>query len=148
MIGMVTAAIVACAVFFLYGLSIHPLNLILLIIISALFSLLPDIDHKSGTATWLFFGTGLILIILGALGVGLPFIGIAKNVLLLGIIILVCTFGLAQFSPHRGPVHTIWFGALCSLGIFLLTKQWQDSIIAFSAFYSHLVADGIWDKLY
>ena len=147
-IGVVTAAVIIVILYFWKHISMDPLNVITMAILGALFSLLPDIDHKSGTATWLFLGTGILLIVLGVMGVGIPFIGASKMVLLYGVIILVCTFCLAQFAGHRGPVHTFWFGAICALGIYVVTKQWYHFIVAFSAFYSHLAADGLWDKVY
>jgi membrane-bound metal-dependent hydrolase YbcI (DUF457 family) len=146
-VGIIVGIATAAALYLFSHFDLNINNFIITLIIAALYCILPDIDHKSGTITWLFIGTSALLIVLGVLGIDIAFIGRAKNVLLLGIILLVSTFSLAQFAGHRGFVHTIWFGAICAAGLFFITGEWQHCVIAFSAFYSHLAADGLWLKV-
>jgi len=147
-IGLIVGTITAAALMFLKKIDFAFLNMAFIPLISLLYSLLPDIDHKSGTATWMAYGTGLIFLILGFLGLNIPFLGDSSTLMIAGIITLVGTFCLAMFAGHRGFVHTIWFGALAAAALYLLLHQWTHCIIAFMAFYSHLCADGLWDKLY
>ena len=146
-VGVIVSILVAVALLFLGYLPLNIPNLIIVFIIAVLFCLLPDIDHPISTITYFFFGTGIIGMLL-AIGddkfsLGLPYM----TFMLYGsLALLVTTFIFAKFVKHRGFVHTIWFGALCATLLYLVTGQWQHSVIAFFSFYSHLAADKLWFK--
>ena len=148
MIGLMVSAVVFTILLLLGYISFDISNLIIICIISVLFCLLPDIDHPISTITYFFFGSGIlgmcIALINDKLSLGLPYMNFIS---VFSLALMVVTFIFAKFVSHRGFVHTIWFGALCAGSIYLLTAQWQHSIIAFASFYSHLAADGLWFKL-
>lgn len=112
--------------------NIDLLNLGIIIIIIYVYSLLADIDTKSGTIVWTFFGIGIISLIIGYTTKDNP-------ILLFGIILIALTFLAAGFFPHRGFTHSILFGVLVSLP--WIYYSWHYSILAFICYYSHLVAD-------
>ena len=103
-------------------------------IIIFIYSLLADSDHKSGTITWVFFGTGVALLIYAYL--------YDNNVLMVSSIVLLSyTFIAAQWLPHRGPTHTLWFAALSGLPLYVMF-DWQTTLLGIIVYYSHLLADG------
>lgn len=100
-----------------------------------IYSLLPDIDHKSGTITWWFLGLGIAgLFVAKYLDNNILFIYSAG--------LLAFTFIAAQFMSHRGFIHTILFGALISVPLYFLVDI-NCAIIGFTCFWSHLWADDI-----
>lgn len=107
--------------------------------ICLIYSLLADIDHKMSTITWFFIGAGVV-------GVIAAYTMNNKILMLISVLLLGLTYIAAQFFPHRGPTHTIWFAALTTVPIYLLLG-WQEMILAFIVYYSHLVADGEFFKL-
>jgi hypothetical protein len=124
-----------------YFLDWFPYNLLnfgTLIIILYVYSLLADIDTKSGTIVWTFLGVGIIILIAG-------YFFNNKIFLLFGIGLITITFLAAQFLPHRGFTHSILFGILVSLP--WIYFSWHYSVLAFICFYSHLVADQEYFKL-
>lgn len=146
-IGLIVSAIVFAILVFLGYISFAISNLIIISILSILFCLLPDIDHKSGTATWAAFGVGLLLIIIAVLNIPIPFIGSSKIIMFYGIILLVFTFCAAEFIGHRQFIHSIIFGLIAAGSLYFLFYSWQLCLIAFASFYSHLCADSIPLKL-
>jgi len=104
------------------------------VIIMFIYSLLADIDHKMSSITWMFIGLSVI-------GMSIAFYFNLKVVMGLSLGLLILTFIAAQFFPHRGPTHTVWFGALTCIPVYLILG-WQEGIFAFLIYYSHLFADG------
>lgn len=127
-------------VFQWYPLSIQ--NLGLYALITFIFCLLPDIDHKMSSITWLFLGIGIIGVILSSI-----FEDKYPFMLIISVALLLITFVLAKFAPHRGFVHTIWFGGACACLLYYPFHDWSLVALAGLNFYSHLVADGYWFKL-
>ena len=104
-----------------------------------IYALLPDIDHKMSAITWLFIGLGVV-------GVIVAYTINNKLLMLIAVLLLGLTYIAAEFFPHRGPTHTIWFAALSTVPIYLLLGR-QEMILAFVVYYSHLIADGEFFKL-
>lgn len=113
-------------------------NFGLIIVIIYIYSLLADIDTKSGTIVWTFIPIGLVSAISGF---------ITHNTIFLvgGIALIAITFLAAQFLPHRGFTHSILFGIAVSFPWIYLSYPY--AILAFVCFYSHLIADGEFSKL-
>lgn len=109
------------------------------------YALLPDIDHKNSTITWLLFAFAIIL-----LGIGVLFASFApeilKNATLYAFILLFTLFVSVLVFKHRGFTHSITFGTLMSIPVMFLFN-WQTSVIVFIAFYSHLLLDGLFFKM-
>jgi len=138
-VGIILGAILILAThFYLHWFDFTELTSIgLMILIIYVYSLLADIDTKSGAIVWTFIPIGLIASITGYL--------IHNNLFLIsGIGLIGVTFIAAQFFPHRGFTHSILFGVAASL--LWIYISYEYSILAFICFYSHLAADGIWGK--
>ena len=146
-VGLIVSTIVSALLFFFTDMDLGLVNLIIYPIVAVLFCLLPDIDHKSGTATWVALGAGILLIILGILSISILVIGIGKIMVFYGIIILVFTFCAAEFIGHRQFIHSITFGLIAAGSLYFIFHSWQLCIVAFISFWSHLCADGLWFKL-
>ena len=119
-------------------------EIIILIVLAYTFSLLPDIDIKSGTIVWHFIGVSIIGLVVGYFaptGINGQWLMISSFVL------LVLTFLCAQFAGHRGPIHTVWAGAIFTVPIYFIFSDWRLCVLAWVAFYSHLAADGYWFKV-
>jgi hypothetical protein len=114
--------------------------LIVLAAIAYTYSLLPDIDHPISTITWHFLGIGII-------GLVASFFVYGQALLFFSIGLLILTFLCAQFAGHRGPIHTVWAGAIFALPVYFIFGDWRLIFIAWIAFYSHLVADGYLFKI-
>ena len=146
-IGVIVSALVFTILLLLGYIQLNLSNITIICIISVLFCLLPDIDHPISTITYFFFGSGIlgmvIALINDKLSLGLPYMNFIS---VASLVLMVVTFIFAKFVKHRGFVHTIWFGALCAGSLYFLTGQWQHCVIAFTSFYSHLAADGLWFK--
>ena len=112
-------------------------NILIIIGITYIYSLLADIDHRSSSITWTFLGIGIIGILVGA------FANITV-LLFFSIGLLVTTFVIAEFLPHRGFTHSITFGLLVS--ITWLYYAPEIALLAFLVYYSHLAADEEWVK--
>lgn len=112
---------------------------IIYIIILFVYALLADIDHKMSSITWLFIGIGIA-------GMGVAFFLDNKMLIGASAILLALTYIAAQWLPHRGPTHTIWFAAITCVPIYLIVG-WQEAILAMLVYYSHLAADGLWFKI-
>lgn len=63
------------------------------------------------------------------------------------VILLLLTFVCAKYAGHRGIIHTIKVGAMFAAGSWFLTNNFVLCFIAFAGYYSHLVADGLWDRI-
>lgn len=108
-------------------------------IIIFIYALLPDIDHKMSSITWLFLG-------LGAMGMIAAFVLNDKIIMGVSLGLIIMTYIAAQYFPHRGPTHTIWFGALAATPLYFLLGI-QSAVLGFIIYYSHLAADGEFFKI-
>jgi len=104
------------------------------VLIIFIYALLADVDHKMSSITWIFIGMSVI-------GMSAAFYFDLKLMMGLSLGLLILTFTAAQFFPHRGPTHTVWFGALTCIPVYLILG-WQEGILAYLIYYSHLFADG------
>jgi hypothetical protein len=107
---------------------------IAIVLIIPLYALLPDIDHEAGTITWWFIGLGILGAIVGAIW--------NRYLLYFSLAILVITFLAVKLTHHRGIIHTIEAGIIFAIPMIFIF-DWSMAILAFIAFYSHLLADGL-----
>ena len=138
-IGAAAVAVLAVFMSSIAGWHFDAKELITIIIVTYLFCLLPDIDHPISTITWHFLGIGIA-------GLVISFFSYGQNLMFASIVLLVLTFLCAQFAGHRGPIHTVWAGALFAIPLYLIFHDYRLCIIAWVAYYSHLAADGYWFK--
>ena len=143
LVGSISSLIFIVLTYFLFGwFDINLKNIIILLTITYLYSLLPDIDLAISRVTWHFIGISIILIALGVINKYSNFLVGGDRLVLIGLGLLILTFLLARYAHHRGWVHTIWAGALFSLPIYLVLPDWTFCILGFICFWSHLCADG------
>jgi len=137
--GVLGIILVLLTHYFLDWFNFNLLNIGFLIIIIYVYSLISDVDMKNSTITWTFIPIGLIAIIAGYY--------MNNQIFLLGGIgLITVTFIAAQFFPHRGFTHSILFGIVVSLP--WIYFSWHYSLLAFICFYSHLIADEEYFKLF
>jgi len=98
-----------------------------------IYSLLPDIDHKNSKITWLFIGIGIIGVLAGS--------AMKENYIVYSsVVLLLLTYLIAEFLPHRGPTHTYWFSLLLAVPLYFLFG-WPEALVGFLCYSSHLVSD-------
>ena len=123
-------------------------SLLSIVVITVLYSLLPDIDHKSSTITWWFFSIGVLGLVIGMIGVALHitiFNGWAF--MITSTLLLVLTYLSATLFDHRGIIHSIPVGVLCSVPLFFIFNNVIYCIIGYIAWHSHLIGDGYLAKM-
>jgi len=107
------------------------------------YCLLPDIDHKSSTITWWFFGVGILGLVFAIIEL---LLGIEKisplTIIILSTILLSATFIAVNFFEHRGFTHSIPAGIIAILPLYFVFHSLIYCFVAFVAFYSHLLGDG------
>lgn len=112
---------------------INFLSILGYLVIIFIYSLLADCDHKSSKITWWFIGIGII---------GMIYAGIMKerNLMIISTIFIALTYVAAEWLPHRGPTHTLWFALLASIPPYFFLGV-PGSLLAFIVYLSHLLVD-------
>ena len=105
------------------------------------YSILPDIDHKSGTMTWWFLGISIIGLITGLIVMIFNF-NISLILIIISTFLLIMIFISTHWFSHRGFIHTIWVGFLSIIPIYFLFNSIAYCFIGYLAWHSHLIADG------
>ncbi|MDD5340459.1 MAG: metal-dependent hydrolase [Candidatus ainarchaeum sp.] len=107
----------------------------LLIAVFGIFTLLPDIDHRHSMASRIFFAayTGLFLVSIVLRNTW----GIALALSLFLIHIAISR----DDHQHRGIPHTLAFGAIACLILFLISRSFPAALIAALSFLSHVISD-------
>lgn len=107
------------------------------------YSLLPDIDLKNSTITWLFFGVGVLGLVIAIIEMSF---GIEKInpllIIVLSTILLVFTFLSANIFEHRGIVHSVPAGVLAAIPMYFVFHSFAYCLLAYVAWHSHLLGDG------
>jgi len=112
------------------------------------YSLLPDIDHKNSTMTWWFFGVGVLGLLVGIMELVFDIEKINPITIFgLSTILLVFTFLAANLFDHRGFIHSIPVGILSVLPLWFLFSNIAYCVLAYLAWHSHLLGDGLWFKI-
>ena len=123
---------------------LNEMNIFILTSIIILYSLMPDIDHRSAGITWFFLGIGILGLLLGfgelALKTGIfnPFF-----VLVWSVVFIILVFISPNIFKHRGFIHSMIFGLLAVLPLFLLFESLSYCLVAYLSWHSHLIADVI-----
>lgn len=104
-----------------------------------IYSLLADTDHRNSFISFLFIGASILGLIVGY--------NYKNNIVMYSAFgLLIITF-IAWIIGHRGFVHSITFGILVSVPL-LYFFSYQVALLGFICFYSHLVADSEYFKLF
>jgi len=104
--------------------------IIVLIFISPLVA---DLDHKHGKLREWVTVTGLIL---------------ALFHVYLGVILASFAYFICYTTNHRGYTHTIWFTSVYGLIVYLMTSSIELSVLGTFSYYTHLIGDKLWYRLY
>jgi hypothetical protein len=146
---LILAGIICAAFIFFTGwlnlnwFSFSLTSIIAIIIITAIYSLLPDIDQKNSTMTWIFFGIGIIGLIFGITELIFNLTLINPTIILsLSTLLLVFTFLSANLFEHRGIVHTVEVGLLSIIPVYFIFHSLGLCILAYISWHSHLLGDG------
>jgi hypothetical protein len=116
-------------------------SVLIIIGLIAFYSILPDIDHKAGTMTWVFLGIGIMGLVIGLIILIFDF-HFSLAVLISSTLLLTATFLAAHWMPHRGFIHTIWVGILSVIPLYFLFHSLAYCFLGYLAWHSHLIADG------
>lgn len=147
-VGSIVVAILSSILYFTTTLiSLDVKTLLWVLILTYIYSLLPDIDHPISTITWNFLGIGIVGITITIINNYYHFIDNGTTIMIASVILLILTFVCAQFAGHRGIIHTIRAGLVFAGLSFFLHHSIILCVIAFAAYYSHLCADGLWRRL-
>lgn len=140
LVGFIVGILLILVTHFLLGW--FELSLYLIVVYTAIifiYSLLPDIDHRNSTITWIFIGLSIVGMLYGYF--------YNENIaLFLSFILLALTF-IAGFVGHRGFIHSILFAIIVSFPLYYFFS-YQVAILGAVCFYSHLVADKEYFKLF
>jgi len=121
-------------------------SILILIGIVLFYSILPDIDHKSGTMTWFFIGISSVGVVFGIFQFITGF-GNAVITLIISGLLLVFTFISANFMKHRGFIHTVQLGIVSVIPLWYLFGNIGYCILGYVAWHSHLLGDGYLFKI-
>jgi membrane-bound metal-dependent hydrolase YbcI (DUF457 family) len=137
-VGFVTGIIFIIVTHYFIGWFDYNLkNIYIYTIIIALYSLLPDSDHRNSFISFVFIGASIIGLIIGY--------NLDNNLILYSSFgLLIVTF-VAWLSGHRGIVHSISFAILASAPL-IYFFDYKMALLALICFYSHLCADESWLK--
>lgn len=147
----VIASIIFILILGWLNLDLINLSFVSILVISGIiiiYSILPDIDHESGTITWWFIGTATFGVLFGIFE--LIFHKSYVNPLAILIIsagFLVVTFIATNFLEHRGIVHSVPAGIIFTLPLWFLFGNIGYCILAYINWHSHLLGDGYLFKL-
>jgi hypothetical protein len=123
-------------------------NIFLLSFIISFYSILPDIDHRASYITHIFFGIGILGLIIGILTFYFNFKEISPLlIIILSTLFLMFTYFSSNFAKHRGFIHSIPIGILGIIPIYFLFNNLYICVTGFIAWYSHLLGDGYWFKI-
>jgi len=129
--------------FSLNAVAANPVLVAGIILAAVVFSILPDIDSSKSVASWIFR-----LVLFAATAFFAVDYYLTKNVFSLykaagTIFLFALHFAYAQDGKmHRRFPHSLAFGALACLAVFILTGSKLAALAGCVAFLSHLAADG------
>jgi membrane-bound metal-dependent hydrolase YbcI (DUF457 family) len=126
-VGLIVTVLAGALMIYLGYLELSSLNIFILLGISFVFSLLPDIDIGTSMIRRVF----IVFFVVFLFVKGLTLMGY-----ILGIILL-----LVQFLHHRGIMHSLVIGVLLSGMLYFISHSWAFPIIALLNFASHLFLD-------
>ena len=131
-VGFIAGAIYILFSYYFLGFFHGPNDILLTIVVTVIFSLLPDIDHRNSLISFAFMGMGISGAVAGYL--------LDNNTLLLSSLVFLVIIFISWNMGHRKFIHSISFGIIVSL---MLTYflGYEYGILGFICFYSHLLAD-------
>ena len=118
-------------------------SIFIMILLTVFYSILPDIDHKNSAITWLFFGIGVLGLVIGILELIFKFNLVSPIIILiLSTLLLSSTYIAGNIFSHRGFIHSIPVGILAVTPLYFLFHGMSYCYLAYVAWHSHLLGDG------
>ena len=117
------------------GFATPPETILAGFLISAVFSLLPDIDVESSK----IHGAAFIALLIASIASLAVYSFSGSPVFLAGFLLFLVPGVAMKFMRHRGFCHTIRFGLACALPLAVAGPVYPA--FAFVAFFSHLAVD-------
>lgn len=145
-IGYISVAVVVAILYQMNLVELDTTTLLWIVIVTYIFSLLPDIDHPISTITWNFLGIGILGIAMSIINIYRPFMDNGTTIMIASAGLLVLTFVCAQFAGHRDIIHTVVAGLVFAAGFYLIIHSVIICLLGIVAYYSHLCADDMWDS--
>lgn len=144
-IGFLSSGIVIALLYFIFHINIFDGNLLtILIIVTLIFSVLPDIDHTSSRISiYLHFSFIASIIVLFTNKINFSFILIVIS--LAGLEVYHWTHAKDNWE-HRQFPHTFTFGVLALIVLFLITQSLLSILVGAISFFSHILLDGHFDE--
>jgi len=102
-------------------------NVLTLVLISFVYSLLPDIDIGTSIIRKVAMAAFVLFLVVN----GLTFWGYVFALIMV----------MVQFLHHRGVMHSYWMGAILAGGLYFVYYDWVFPVIALLNFISHLWLD-------
>ena len=124
-------------------------SIAVIVCVVVFYSILPDMDHKSSTITWWFFGVGIFGLVIGILHLifNLSYVN-PISLLIASTLFVVITFLSARWAPHRGFIHTVQAGVLSVVPLWFVFHSFAYCLLGYIAWHSHLIGDGYIFKLH
>lgn len=130
--GLVTAATVYYLLLAKVMIIFSWKSLLLFALVAVVYALLPDADLKNSEINWIILWIVLLAVTSFIVTKDFNMIYIAFGLLIF--VLLVSLF------PHRGFIHSIWFGGAASIPLYFILG-WQYVAVAFCCFCSHKILD-------
>lgn len=130
----------ALILFYLLGINLLN-NLVLVISVTFIFSIIPDIDSRGSNASRLLHLTSVITLIILSLTNSITDFSKSVLVLLIGTLEFYHFFYARNDKKHRQFTHTFTFGIISSLILFVIFNSVIVFIACFLSFTSHILGD-------
>jgi len=120
---------------------------VIVLTISLVSPLVPDLDIRTSKLKEFMIGLGLSIALLGLIA---KYINLETNywfIVVFGLLLASATFFNTWFTTHRGFYHSIPFCLIYGMVIWILNSfNIQFGVLAVVGCYSHLVGDSLWLK--
>lgn len=145
--GFIITGVIILILHFVFHLNIIGVDMLIrLVVVTLIFSLLPDIDHKNSyISAFLHFTSVITVISLFTKIINLKFSSILILISLLGLEIYHWKYATDN-QKHRQFPHSFTFGFFSLIILFLITFSCLALFVGAIVFVSHLILDNHIDK--
>ena len=114
------------------------IQILILIFVSPLVA---DLDHRHGKLReWVT-----------VIGLSFALVGIVIEdyiIIKFGVIMASIAYLIYYTTKHRGYTHTLWFSCIYGCIIYYITLNIQLGILSIFSYYTHLIGDKLWYRLF
>ncbi|PIN87716.1 hypothetical protein COV12_02340 [Candidatus Woesearchaeota archaeon CG10_big_fil_rev_8_21_14_0_10_32_24] len=142
-IGFFVSAILILSLHFIFHLNLINANMLTtLVIVTLIFSLLPDIDHRSSKiSVFLHFLFLLVVLAFFTKLITFNFSSILIIAVVVGLEVYHLIFAKSNWK-HRQFPHSFTFGFFSLIVLYLITSSWIAIFVGGITFFSHILIDG------